>query len=358
MKEKNPDQKLHDVIIVGSGIAGSLLSYFLVQQNLKVLVFNQEYERSASRVAVGIVKPITGRRLAKSWNLEQFLPFAHSFYKNLEKELQFKFYFPIPNLELCSNVKQLNEWISKSGEPDYKAYIKGRTEIKSEWGIQNIQSSIRIAQTFHVNVASLCASLMSFLSDQLIIKSESFDHTLLQINSDHIQYSDLKSKLIVFCEGGFVQSNPFFKDYPFQNVKGDVLHIQHSTLPQEYILSKGIFIVPIGNHQFKVGSTYNWKANNDLPDNEARQELETKLKRIIGDTYSIIKHEAGYRPSIKERRPIIGFHPVHHCLGIFNGLGSKGVLMAPYMAQHFAKVICKIESLDQKFNLQQFDYNS
>jgi len=144
---------------------------------------------------------------------------------------------------------------------------------------------------------------------------------------------------VIFCEGYRVLDNPFFKQLPFTHAKGEILTIYAKKLKLDKILSKGIFILPIGNHFFKVGSTYNWNDLDEKPTEHGKNEIVDKLEKIIGTSFEIISHRAGIRPTVIDRRPILGFHPVFANLGILNGLGTKGVSLAPFFANHFVEFL-------------------
>ena len=73
----------------------------------------------------------------------------------------------------------------------------------------------------------------------------------------------------------------------------------------------------------------------------------------------MVQHEAGVRPSSNDRRPILGAHPQQKNIYIFNGLGAKGVMLAPYFAQQLGanitagKAIDKEASVERYYRLQQ-----
>ncbi|MCW3075505.1 MAG: dependent oxidoreductase [Bacteroidetes bacterium] len=77
---------------------------------------------------------------------------------------------------------------------------------------------------------------------------------------------------------------------------------------------------------------------------------------MISSEYQILKHEAGVRPSSKDRRPIVGPHPLHSNMHVFNGLGTKGVMLAPYFANNFVLFYLQKQPLNPEINIKRF-YN-
>ena len=159
---------------------------------------------------------------------------------------------------------------------------------------------------------------------------------------------------LIFCEGYRAAQNPFWKHLPFLPSKGEVLTIRSQQLHLDHILNKTISILPIGEHLFKVGSTYSWDELNDTPTEKEKANLLQQLGKIIKVPYEVIGHRAAIRPTVKDRRPFIGFHPEQLQVGIFNGLGTKGVLLAPYFANHFADHLLEKTELMKEVDVKRF----
>jgi len=105
---------------------------------------------------------------------------------------------------------------------------------------------------------------------------------------------------------------------------------------------------------FRVGSTYEWGTTDPNPTQDKRLDLEEKLRNILQVPFTVVLHEAGVRPTVLDRRPLIGLHPRHQALGIFNGLGTKGVLMAPLQAKEFVSFLLDGASLSPEASIQRF----
>jgi glycine/D-amino acid oxidase-like deaminating enzyme len=136
--------------------------------------------------------------------------------------------------------------------------------------------------------------------------------------------------------------------------KGEILTIQCDDLPEEFILLSGIFLIPMGNKKFRAGSTYEWNFPHELPTDEGKLKLLKLLDEFLKLPYSVIDHRAGVRPTVKDRRPLIGSHPEHENVFLFNGMGTKGVQLIPYFADHFVGVLEKGKTLSGEVDVRRF----
>ena len=110
-----------DCIIAGQGLAGSLLAWFLLKQGKSILVVDDGFIQSSSRVAAGIIHPITGRRLVKTWKADTLIPYAFNCYREIESVLNESFFYDSPILEIFTSIQHRNEWMSRSAEEDIAA---------------------------------------------------------------------------------------------------------------------------------------------------------------------------------------------------------------------------------------------
>jgi glycine/D-amino acid oxidase-like deaminating enzyme len=173
--------------------------------------------------------------------------------------------------------------------------------------------------------------------------------------NDSIIYGNIVASKVIFCQGHENGANPYFQYLPFKQAKGEVLIIEKKDLLLDDILHNGINIVPYGEHTYWVGSTFNWSDLSTKTTSEGKETLQKQLdETIIGD-YKIIKHWAGIRPTVKDRRPMLGLHNKHPQIGIFNGLGTRGVMLAPYFSNQLVQHILHRKSLDREVDIQRFN---
>ena len=328
----------YDYLLVGQGLAGSLLYWSLTKQGKKVFIIDKFNPSSSSNVAAGIIHPVTGRRIVKTWMADVLIPTAEIIYKEIENEFNEELYFRKNILELIHSVKEQNDWNAKSTSEELKNYFSAEdTSDLYKDILTDAPKKISIAKAGWLNVARMIQLFRQQLSVMKCLMDKEFNHDALFLTGDGITYKNIRAEKIIFCEGYRAIQNPFWKHLPFLPAKGEVLTIRSDQLKLDHILTKTIFILPIGNNLFKIGSTYSWDELNEIPTEKAKQDLLNQFEKITNVSYEVVDHKAAIRPTVKDRRPFIGLHPDYPQVGIFNGLGTKGVLLAPYFANHFGE---------------------
>jgi len=331
-----------DIIIVGQGIAGSVLALNLTNAGYNICVINQPCLSLSSKVAAGIWNPIVFKRLTKSWLADDLVPELISFYSFWEKEFQTKLIHHRHIIKPFSEEQEKNFWLKKANDSFTKNQFLDPVTYENLQIDDNhcITSYSKVLQAGNLDVLNFIENTKTYLSNHQHYINEEFDFSQCHISSQEINYQSICAKTIIFCEGYLISKNPYFNWIPMKPAKGETLTIQSENLKLEKdIFNKGFFIMPLGNNLYKVGATYEWQELNDLATEKGRLELTQKLETIIHTPYQIISHDAGVRPSVIDRRPVIGSHPHHHNVMVFNGLGTKAVMIAPYFAKKLINTI-------------------
>ncbi|MFO0321706.1 MAG: FAD-dependent oxidoreductase [Bacteroidota bacterium] len=355
-KLQESSQDLVDFLIIGQGIAGSILSLNLIKAGFNICVINDDQLSTCSKISAGIWNPIVFKRLVKSWMAQEIIPELLKFYSHYEKVFNAKL---ITTRNIIKPINDENEkklWFKKS-EIESKYLAK---EIFSNYQLSNhhiIPSYSKVLQAGNLNVSEFLSQTKKYISNRFQYLNEPFLFSQFQYKEDMIHYHKIKARQVVFCEGYLMNKNPFFNWVPTKPAKGELITIHCPELKlQQDVLNKGIFILPLGNNYFKVGSTYQWDHLNDEPTSKGQIELETKLKSIITNSYSIIKHEAGVRPSVIDRRPVMGRHPDFKNMFLFNGFGTKAVMLAPYFANQLTQFIQNGREINVEVDVKRFDH--
>ena len=336
-----------DYLIIGQGIAGSLLAHFLLKKGKTIKIVDKLNPNSSSRVAAGIFNPITGRRFVKTWLADEIFPFAEKTYRELETDFGSQFYFPKKIIRTLSGEAELKEFEKKSKRPDYENYLSPT--------VQNGKTKqLEILKGGNLDLLKMLNLMREKFKESDLLIEEKFNYSELELTNDICEWKGIQSEKVIFCEGFKAIQNPWFGDLPFTHAKGELLTIKSDELKQQHILSRGIFILPIGNDCYKVGSTYDWDDLSEDKTEKARTELTEKLEKLIGCDYSVVDHQAGIRPTVKDRRPLIGLHTEFSQLGIFNGLGTKGVSLGPFFANHFVEHLEKKIPLNPEADINRF----
>lgn len=338
---------------MGQGLAGSCLAISLIEKGKKILVFNDSEGNSSSRVAGGLINPITGRKMVLTWRADELFPYLEKFYRNTEKVLSKNFYFEIPIYRPFISIEEQNEWQGKSIDQKFSPYIQ---EVSTTSEIENVIADpfggllLKNAGYLDTNTYLDAVSNWLMKSDSLV--NEKFDINSLNFIQNSVVYKDIKAQKVIFCNGVGAAQIPYFTEVKFRPVKGEVLKLYiEPSLNKVY--NRGVFIMPRdGSHT--VGSNYNNKDLSWEPTDNGKEEIELKLKALLTKPYKIIDHRAGVRPSISDRRPVLGYSKKNEQIGIFNGLGTKGVSLAPFFANQMANWLCNDGELDKEVDVNRF----
>jgi len=321
-----------DYIIVGFGLAGLAFARELETNNKTFIVFENESQFS-SLVAGGFYNPVILRRFNKVWDVQKQLNVALPFYRDLGKKFQTTYDRKIDIHLIFSSKEEQLEWFKACEKPFLSQYMlptiinNSNNKINAPFGFGKLEN------TGQINTKTLISDYRAYLSNKSLIKQETFNYKQLEFNNGKVSYESLSAKQIVFCEGFGLKQNPFFNNVPMKEAKGELITIHAPELKIDFMLKGAVFVLPLGNDLYKIGATFNWEDKTSLPTQKGKEELIEKLKTMISVDFSVINHVAGIRPTIKDRRPIIGIHPEHERLVILNGLGTRGVLLAPRMAK-------------------------
>ncbi len=210
-------------------------------------------------------------------------------------------------------------------------------------------------QTGYVDTSLLLSKYREYLIKNKLFIEESFDYSLLKEEIEGIRYKDIQARNIVFAEGFGMHANPYFNDLPLDGTKGELFIIKAPNLDLDVIINTSVFIMPLGNDEYKVGATYNWKDKTDAPTDEGKAELSQKIREIINCDFEIVAHFAGVRPTVKDRRPLVGTYLNHKSVHILNGLGTRGVMLGPAMAKALFENIEHQIPLDKTIDIKRFD---
>jgi glycine oxidase len=347
-------QRKTKYIIVGGGVAGTVLGLNTYFRNIPFVLLDDGDKNNSSRVSAGLFNPIVFKRLTKSWNIDLLFPEVKKFFSGAEKLFGKSFLFDKNYLRILSNEEEKNLFLEKSKEDSMKKYLS--EEIIHDFFSDIINSKSGIARVKGTGCVDLDIFLDSardfFISKNMFIKEE-FDFDNLNI-SQNIGYKNISAEKIIFAQGFRNNENPYFSWLPFKLVKGEILTLRIDNFQTNDIISKNIFIVPLGNNLFKVGATHNWDNIDCIPTDEGKKYLCEKLDDILKVPYQIIDHKASVRPSTRDRRPYLGTHPEYQNIHVFNGFGAKGVIMSPYLSSHLLDFLENDLPLDSEVNISRY----
>ena len=343
-----------DFIIVGQGLAGSILALELLKQNKTVLVIDNADMSQSSRVAAGIYNPIVFKRLTQSWMADKTLPVMFDFFKGTEKLFGIKLIHQTKIARVFASKQEEILW-KKKAVNELSEFIDAEIHsAKDEYKFLNNDYGF-VTEAGFVDVPRFLDSTKEYLMKSASFLKETFNYDDVVIKEDKIHYQNFVCDKLIFCEGHLATKNPFFQNLKFKPAKGEVLTIYCEALKTNSIINKDFFILPLPEaHCFKVGATYNWLDLTDATSDEAKNTLVEKINSVVPFPYKIINQQAGVRPATIDRRPIIGMHPTHKNIGTFNGFGTKAVMLAPYFAKHFCNFIFLNQELFLDVDVKRF----
>lgn len=344
-----------DYLIVGHGIAGALLGYFLEQEGARCLYLDEPQQKAATQVAAGIINPITGRRFVKSWRVDDLIPFAQATYRQLEQELNIHFYHERPLIRTLFNRGEENHWAARMLEDAYEAYYQHPPRLGAIPNItQEAFAYLEVTQTAQVSIGKLTAALQQQREQAGTFLAQQFQPDQLFVGKDHVEYGEHRAKTIIFCEGWRGRFNPWFNHLPFGGNKGEVLLVRLPEAKLEHMFKHRVFIVPFEDDLYWIGSTSDNKFTDEAPNPDNRRYLENRLREVLTTPFEIVDHRAAVRPTVKDRRPFLGHHPQYAPLAIFNGLGTKGASLAPFWARHLVEHLVQGKPLDPIVDIARF----
>lgn len=326
-----------DFILVGQGLAGTMLSHFLIKNGKSVFIIDNYNSSSSSNIAAGIIHPITGRRLVKSWLLDTAYIIAKSTYQEIEEKFRQQFFQDTSILEIYTSIKNRNDWIALTADVEMDYLIDHELKANALKSVEMPYGGMVLKPTGFLHIKKLLSAYRSYFEIQQCISNDNFSFDNLILNENELEYNGIIADKIIFCEGFHAYQNPYFITLPYQFAKGEILILECPGLSEEFIINKSIYIQPLANQKFRVGATYDWEKLDFEPTNGAREKLTEQFKSVVSLPFEIVEHYAAVRPTVKGRRPLMGMHPLLKQIGIFNGLGTKGVLLAPYLANHFTE---------------------
>jgi glycine/D-amino acid oxidase-like deaminating enzyme len=340
-----------DFLIIGQGLAGSLLGWRLMRQGCRIMVVDDGLE-NASKIAAGLMNPITGMRFSKSSNVDVLLPVAKQCYAELASLYQQDFYIEKPMLRIFNSEKERLACVKRVNQPDYHSYLgelhPNFTRLNTPFGC------LEQKQTGYLLTRPLLAHLKAFF-----IANSSYQQAVFDVGdiclTPMLRWRNMIAKRIIFCEGYRASQNPYFSWLPFQSVKGEILTLNHQQWLPDKLLNYGHWLIPLNTQQVRIGATFDRENLDSQITEQGRITLLNAVKTVLDDFQGeVVQHQAHIRPCTLDKQPFIGFHPEYPQLAIFNGFGAKGSLQIPYYAEQFVNALIKNTALPKPCDIHRY----
>ncbi len=343
-----------DVLIVGQGLCGTLLCWQLQQEGKTFLVIDNNLPNASSKVAAGVINPVTGRQYVTTWMIDELMAYAQTAYGELSEFLGTPLMQRKRIIEFFPTPDARNTFIEKLTEND---------TYRHSYPDQNFFNPIlnydfgcgEVSPAFTVAVGELLQRWRNELEKQNTLLPESFNEDELVVSDDGIQYQNISAGNIIFCDGIAASQNKWFSLLPFSANKGEALIIECEGLPKEFIYKRKLTMVPMQEEAFFwIGSNYQFRFENDKPSEAFYSSTVEALNDWLKLPYKVVDHKAAVRPATVERRPFVGFHPVYRNVGILNGMGTKGSSLAPFFAKELVQNLVHGLPITPQADVQRF----
>ncbi|WP_372973165.1 NAD(P)/FAD-dependent oxidoreductase [Muriicola sp.] len=342
-----------DYLVVGLGLAGISFCETL-ERNGKSFRVISDHSQKASTVAGGLYNPVILKRFTLSWRAHEQLTILPAFYAGLEKKLGVALDHPLRVLRRFVSAEEQNGWFEASDKP-------GMGELMSTDLISNTNPSINapfgygeVLGTGRLDTELLQEAYRQYLVKKDLLVPETFDFDALELPETGVVYKDVQARQIVLAMGFGLKQDPYFNYLPLNGTKGELLTVKAPKLNETRVIKSSVFIIPLGDDLYRIGATYKWQDKTHLPTEAAREELETKLRSFLKCDYQVVDHVAGIRPTVADRRPLVGRHPAYKDLYVLNGFGSRGVMIAPYASKALYGFIESGKELPQDMDIERF----
>ncbi|WP_291871285.1 FAD-binding oxidoreductase [Maribacter sp.] len=349
-----------DYLVVGLGLAGISFCEQL-QKNNKTFKVISDDSQTSSIVAGGLYNPVILKRFTLAWNAKEQLELAKPFYIELEKKLKTKLDYKVSVHRKFASIEEQNLWFEAADKNALQPFLSTKILKNTNVAVDAPFGFGEVLNTGRIDTHALVKKYAEYLDGYELLQKEVFNFDDLKCTAAGINYKTIEAKRIIFATGYGLKNNPYFNYLPLNGTKGELLTINAPELKEENVIKSSVFTIPMGNDRYRVGATYKWKDKTNTPTVEAKEELLEKLDTFLKCKYKVIDHKAGIRPTVADRRPLLGRHPEFVNMYVLNGFGSRGVMIAPYASAQLFKYIENDTALPTEIDILRFTkkhYNS
>jgi glycine/D-amino acid oxidase-like deaminating enzyme len=340
----------HPILIVGGGLAGTAVAWRMWQRHEKFVVVDPGRPDTCSKIAAGLVTPITGLRLTVSPGFAEHLSAAREFYREIGKELGEAFYHEVPHVRLFKDARELKHWRARSTAPGFQEWLDpdAPNPLVDERVFRAELGGIQQRGSGWLDTAGYLAASQQHFEKRGCWRQGVVDEEALELGEEGVRWNGDTYRLVVLCRGaeGRTQAR-FFPWLPWQCARGVIATVK-AQVPEERIVARNCWLLP-RNGSWRAGSTYDWDL--DAPIEPSIEMLREKLAGLLRVPFEMTDIQMGVRPILRERAAAVGRHPVHPKVAMLNGLGSKGALQAPYLARMLVDHLTDGAAIDEKVDV-------
>lgn len=339
--------------IVGQGLAGTLLGLELERRGWRIRVIDQGHRDASSMVAGGLWNPVSFKTLGSTWMADECIREVEHMYPKLEELLGIRFYHPTSMVRVFASQQEASLWEEKC--------LIGSTPWLRQSGDEALPPQFHapfgygiVTHTGWADVPLLLKAARKRWMDSGILREETFDESACTNKEGCVSYRDEHVQVVVWCTGWQNQGKAFGW-LPIIPNKGEVLTLAALEGGESHILNFGKFLLPLRSGRYKLGSTFSPHASDPSPSDLAKESLLRDLRCALPNGNPVVvDHQAGFRPTIPDRKPIVGKHPEKPSWYCFNGFGSRGVLTIPFLSNALADSLDGAGSLPDAVSIDRY----
>ena len=334
------------------GIAGICYAEIL-HQNKKSFYIIDNNQKGSSKIAAGILNPTVLKRYNMTWKGKEFYENAIKFYRNIENKYEKKIIYNHNIIKVFSSISDQNNWATASNKIQLSEFLESKIQTKKIKGLITEYGYGLVKKCARISTDNLINTFKSNLKDKYI--KQDFDYSKLFYDNKKVIYKNIIAENILFCEGYSIVNNPFFKNLPIKGSKGEFLIVKIPNINLKKIIKRSsIFVMPMKDQIYWVGASYDNSDKNKIPTQRKKEWLIERLESIITEPFKIVEHNANIRPTTIDRRPMIGSHSNFKNIYLLNGLGTRGILLAPTLSAWLYNQIFKSSPIPKEVDLKRF----
>jgi glycine oxidase len=296
----------------------------------------------ASYASSGLIAPITGRRYVKTWRIDEFIPVALDFYRWTEAIFKKTFFYEIDIVRFLSNDEAQRAWQSRLHDETYAQYISNKRipsldHFNRPYGV--------MTGSYRLDTPGWLQAVHRFLGDEKYLQTNSFE-------KEH--FIDRGNQTVIWATGATFPPSA----HGIVPNKGEALLVNMPDWKIQCVVKDDVFIVPVQGNLYWIGSYYERYPGTPYPTEAGKADLLEKLTAFYDGPIEVVQHMAGTRPTVMDRRPIIGLHPDGSGDYLFNGMGTKGTSLAPFWADQVISHIVSGLALTRELDPARYPYNA
>ena len=339
MQRKHP---VKEVLIIGHGIVGAVVARAFKAQGCNVTVWDRDTNDSASKVAAGLITPITGKGMNPSARIEDFHEEAVDFFGDYYTETKivrlFKDTKEAEKFRSKRDTSAAARWVTQElpAEEAHPHYLNpcGGFEMHGGW----VNTATFLEQSRHELIEQGAFNVRSCTEKDLPQLKREYDAVFLSRGA--FEFLENDAPYLHKTRSG-----------THRCAKGEILTVCIPDLNESRILNRNGWLMPydLERHLYRAGATFEWDDLTVTPTAQGQSIIEEKIRSLIKHPFEIIDHQAGIRPIARNSQPFIEALG-EHCW-VVNGFGSKGTLYAPRAARELVAHLCEGSVLDSWYQL-------